>query len=243
MSTMATRAKNGEIVDAPLKLHKKSGLFFREETSDKSMIKDCLKNYQAVYDHPSIKGSRVLDLGANIGAFAKLALKAGAEHVVCIEAEPTNIEMIKLNLKEELEKGVVTVIFAAMVPADQDSGSVTFYFGNSKSVQCSGSTVASSARPNKIEVPTISFGNLDDNVHYSIVKCDIEGGEYGLLREGVLQTHRSVLALEFHAAAAENRKSYEEWLPKIQSQMETAFFKDHIVFGAHMNTDVVFYAR
>ena len=66
----------GEIKVLPRKFSQKYQSFYREETSDLAMIKDCERNYTAVYswikEHP---GCSVLDLGANVGHFSKLALQ------------------------------------------------------------------------------------------------------------------------------------------------------------------------
>lgn len=55
------------------------------------------------------KGDIVLDCGANVGVFARNALKAGAAKVVAIEPSPDNLECLRRNFTKELEDGRVVI--------------------------------------------------------------------------------------------------------------------------------------
>ncbi|MBK9168757.1 MAG: FkbM family methyltransferase [Bryobacterales bacterium] len=50
-------------------------------------------------------GDIVLDCGANVGAFARAALRAGARTVVAIEPAPVNLECLRRNFASEIEAG------------------------------------------------------------------------------------------------------------------------------------------
>ena len=54
-------------------------------------------------------GDIVLDCGANVGVYTKLALDAGAKKIIAIEPAPENIESLKRNFKAEIESGRVVV--------------------------------------------------------------------------------------------------------------------------------------
>ena len=54
-------------------------------------------------------GDIVLDCGANIGAFTREALNAGARVVVAIEPAPENVECLRRNFKQEIEEKRVIV--------------------------------------------------------------------------------------------------------------------------------------
>jgi FkbM family methyltransferase len=51
----------------------------------------------------------VLDCGANVGVFARVALDAGARIVVAIEPGPANLEALRRNLAPEIASGRVIV--------------------------------------------------------------------------------------------------------------------------------------
>jgi FkbM family methyltransferase len=54
-------------------------------------------------------GDVVLDCGANIGVYTRVALKAGASKVVAIEPAPENLECLRRNFVSEISEGKVIV--------------------------------------------------------------------------------------------------------------------------------------
>ena len=54
-------------------------------------------------------GDIVLDCGANVGVYTRVALDRGARTVVAIEPAPENIESLRRNFKEEIAAGRVIV--------------------------------------------------------------------------------------------------------------------------------------
>lgn len=57
-------------------------------------------------------GDTVIDVGAQIGCFALACLTRGAAHVYCIEPEPSNLELLELNL--EPYRGQYTILRGAV---------------------------------------------------------------------------------------------------------------------------------
>jgi len=55
------------------------------------------------------EGDIVLDCGASVGVFTRRALDAGADLVVAIEPAPLNLECLRRNFADEIEKGSVIV--------------------------------------------------------------------------------------------------------------------------------------
>lgn len=55
-------------------------------------------------------GATVLDVGANIGLFARTAIAAGAGHVVCLEPSPNNIRALRWNLRASLCSGQASIV-------------------------------------------------------------------------------------------------------------------------------------
>ena len=56
------------------------------------------------------KGDVVLDCGANIGVFTRVALDAGAAKVIAIEPAPENLECLRRNFAGEISAGRVLVV-------------------------------------------------------------------------------------------------------------------------------------
>jgi FkbM family methyltransferase len=68
---------------------------------------------QKVYDSPDAHvktGDVVLDCGAHIGYFTRVALRAGASLVVAVEPEVANIAAFKRNFEKELRAGTVKLV-------------------------------------------------------------------------------------------------------------------------------------
>ena len=56
------------------------------------------------------RGDIVLDCGANIGVYTRLALDAGASKVVAIEPGPENVEALRRNFPQEIAAGRVIIV-------------------------------------------------------------------------------------------------------------------------------------
>ena len=54
-------------------------------------------------------GDTVLDCGANVGVFTRVALAAGAKQVVAIEPAPDNVACLRRNFASEIAAGRVIV--------------------------------------------------------------------------------------------------------------------------------------
>lgn len=234
----------GEVCPVEAVWSKKWGVWHRPDTSDLAMIKDCVKNYKAVYEHPSMKGATVVDLGANVGHFAKLCVAHGAAQVICVEADWTNCEMIKINLVEEIRLGKVVLLNQAISKVSGER--VRFYTGNSKQSLCSGSTVASRARPNFFEVSTISLAAIEHEYGgINVIKCDIEGGEYDLLDDGLTNflDDEGILAMELHRGGQDLQPRYDAWFEKLTTEWNVLYRHDNIVFSQLFAVDLVLTPR
>ena len=98
-----------------------TGLWCREDTLDEYVIKE-----QRCYDSllQFAKGNVIMDIGANIGALAHRALKAGASYVVCFEPDPDNIEVFN---RQKL--GNVKLVKGAIA---QEKGTAKLYLNGGK---------------------------------------------------------------------------------------------------------------
>lgn len=173
------------------------GLCYRLDTSDAYTIRE-MKTYEPlVLDEDDI----VLDLGANIGAFAQLRAPH-CRRVICIEPEIGNVKVLRANVKSPAGPGVRgerNVVRAAIVANDYEDDEVAFYVNAGK-----GKTIHS-LRPYRGRViqmvPALRFEDmLALAPGATAMKCDIEGGEHQLPWATLKSSGIRKLAIELHVA-------------------------------------------
>lgn len=144
------------------------------------------------YDTPVGNVMRVLDLGANVGfATILFAARYPNAHIVALEPAPDTFRRLKGNVGH-LSR--VTVLQLAAGPP----GEITMDLGM-PSTERRGSGSATGVR-----VRRISLGQLLDLLDWpvlDVLKVDIEGDEFDVLRE-VAASRAKVIVGELHAAAA-----------------------------------------
>lgn len=135
---------------------------------------------QRIYESGEVAirpGDTVVDCGANVGLFTKLALKQGADRVVAIEPDPANVACLESNLGPEIAEGRVVVVKAGLwnkktrltfyESLDGNSGKHTF--------------VLELPNANKIEgLPVLPLDDIVANLkldRVDFIKMDIEGSE------------------------------------------------------------------
>jgi FkbM family methyltransferase len=126
----------------------------------------------------------VIDIGANVGLFAKYMYSKGSEKVVLVEANPNLEEKIKNILDEDNNRSSVY-----LSPIFSEKKTVTFNYSDSNSAI--GSIAFDSTKgvdyeslTNSIELETITLDEIIEKEgikRISLLKCDIEGGEYDLI--------------------------------------------------------------
>lgn len=143
-------------------------------------------------------GDTVVDLGANMGNFTSLALAHGA-NVRVVAVEPSNIMNAAFNRSLALNEGYidrVTLIRAFVgVGVDKHNSLVT-------------QDAAYMDAPWITEEDIIEAGKLST---INFLKCDIEGGEFGLLnKNSKLLSITQKLAIEIHAFAGDVNRFLRE---------------------------------
>lgn len=159
--------------------------------------------HHGIYEHHIVPlflehvqpGSKVLDIGANIGVYAVAAARKGA-NVTAIEASAENGKLVELNAR--LNKVDIKVIPVAV--------SDVFGMAFLERTQQSNKTV----RPldlslktfDAIEaVPAVPLNAIIGAARFDVVKIDIEGREYAALKPAeALFSHRPVFFVEYSAA-------------------------------------------
>ena len=148
-----------------------------------------------------------MDIGANIGAFAHRALKAGASYVVCFEPDPDNIEVFNCQKLEnvKLVKGAIA----------QEKGTAKLYLNGGKNKGMH--TLQPINGREVIEVKTYSFIKAIERYSPDFIKIDIEGGEFEFdlshIPEGV-----KGIAIEIHLNHKGNRELAVDLIKQLKKQ-------------------------
>lgn len=135
----------------------------------------------------------VIDVGAHLGTFTRIALLRGAHRVVAVEPDPVNAACFARTFAPDIADGRVSLVVAA---AWHSPGSLTFEPGNS--TQTGHVTESESARGVTVRAIT-----LDEVVHelkldrVDFIKMDIEGAERHALAGArkLLAAHKPRLAI------------------------------------------------
>lgn len=162
---------------------RRSGMLIRK--GDQLIIDEVKTVYGSV---PVQRGDVLLDLGAHIGAASRLLLGKGVARTVCIEADPTNIPMLRANLRGK----PATILWAAV---GAKAGQADFYTRADRGFV--GSVLADPDRE-KVKVHVVPLSGLLKEYRPTIVKSDIEFAEYGLPELRALPAFVRVLAMEVH---------------------------------------------
>lgn len=134
----------------------------------------------------------LLDLGANIGAVSRAFLARGVEHVVAVEPEPRNFELLLRNTASH--HGRVTAIEAAVA---RRSGVRPLWLSPTSNHGMHSLAVRQSARRRLVRCLTLD--ELLQAYAPTLLKIDVEGAEYELLAPlGALPPSVRGIAMELH---------------------------------------------
>ena len=129
------------------------------------------KEVRSAYKDLQIKeGDIVLDLGANIGAFAKQASDSGAK-VFCYEPEPNNFVLLEKNSPDSCNTRSAVV--------GKSEGNVKLYVNSKKNKGIH--MLRSVNGRDSVEVSSVSFSDLIEKHKPNKIKIDVEGAEYDFL--------------------------------------------------------------
>ncbi len=199
-----------------LKLYK--GVWIRPDVrADGAMVKESLKNYR----HFRMgEGDRVLDLGANIGAFGRMVALAGVRPAdyAAFEPDPKNVELLKKNTPEG-----ISIIQAVATMSREPT--VTFYQTESSNAACSGTATpptnqSKSMRKVRYEVSNMYLPGTIEAFRPSHLKVDIEGAEHDWLMENefAFPTYVREIAIELHRK--ETIDLAEKLMPRIKTEFD-----------------------
>jgi len=154
--------------------------------ADVYVYKEQNRCYGAMKDR--LDGANILEFGAHCGFFNLWARRnAKPKKIVSIEPDPATYAVLEKNC------GATSVIRqAAVVGADYASREVTLYRSKTYS---SKNTIEPVRGREQVDVPAVKFKSLLRGIN--VIKCDCEGGEYGLDWEDLPDSVHTI-AIEFH---------------------------------------------
>jgi FkbM family methyltransferase len=139
----------------------------------------------------------VMDIGAHLGTFTRVALQRGARVVVAVEPNPVNIACLERTFAAEIAARRVRLVKAA---AWHSPGSLTFEFGDSSQMGHVGESADAGLRPKTLQVRAVTLDRLIDELkleRVDFIKMDIEGAERHALAGAsrLLAKHKPRLAI------------------------------------------------
>jgi FkbM family methyltransferase len=138
-------------------------------------------------------GDVVIDVGAHLGTFTRVALKRGARQVVAVEPDPVNATCLRQTFAPEIAGGRVRLVQAA---AWHSPGSLTFEIGGASQT----GRVGHSGGGGSVIVRAVTLDHMVDELRLArvdFVKMDIEGAERHALAGArrLLAAHKPRLAI------------------------------------------------
>lgn len=175
----------------PLLLQRDSrtGCWYRPRgTDDLNLLREGASVFRGLPIRPD---DVVLDLGANIGSFTRLALDAGVVKVVAVEPEPENVAVLRQNVHPDEDRCVVLEAAVSRVP-----GEIPLYV-NPGIGKYSHSTILKGGKV-PIPVQAVTLGSLLAEHQPTLLKVDIECAEYDLPELTALPESVRTLHMELH---------------------------------------------
>ena len=158
----------------------KSGktLYYRENSSDMAMWKE-----NPYKKFPLEKNDIILDVGGNIGD-VPLRFSDSVKWIHSYEPMPDTFKVLEKNVKKNKIKNC-TAYNVAVTPKD---GNTIIYFNDRAKLSHASVTTVPVRGRKEINVKAVSFAKEVKRIKPTIIKMDIEGGEYDIL-ESVPDSH------------------------------------------------------
>ena len=178
----------------------------REETSDELVVNEVIKHntYKKLNILPS---DIVIDFGLNIGMFTISALKKGAAMVYSYEPEIDNFQLAECNIKLNYF-GSNYILYNTAVVGNHDR--LRPFSINIKKNKGMHSLIAKRGRKT-ITVKCENINEILEKKKPTVIKMDIEGGEYECIK--AIKNFNGIreFILEFHHAHLNDIKTREKY--------------------------------
>lgn len=200
--------------------HEPSGLWVRNK-GDEGVIKQ-MKDYKSLLGC-GIEKPVVLDLGGYIGTFVWWAMgNLDPKMVISVEPDPSNAEVFKKNFGQR--DGVILHQSACTMKHDDTA---PLYLGKT---YASCNSLEHFRGRQKVDVTTVSFPTMLEIYQPDIIKCDIEGGEFGLDWTNLPDCVKFIV-MEIH----QQRPAWIEQMKEIDQRLLDQGF-EHVVKPKHVAT-------
>lgn len=165
-----------------------NGIWIRPRTFDRQIVRESRQYIRLAPTADDV----LLDIGANIGAVSSRFLAAGVSKVVAVEPEPDNFAMLMRNLSYYANR---IVALQTAVAAEDGARQLWLNAGRNKGMH----SLVRQPKRRSILVPTVTLRFLIETYNPSLIKLDIEGGEYELAETlRALPARVRGIALELH---------------------------------------------
>lgn len=176
--------KNNEVLESELLLYPKYSIYYREDCNEKEWFDDVIDIYDNI-EHISYNKKRVLDLGAHIGLFSRIADYNGASYIYAVEPEEHNCKLLELN-KTLFDNPNELFINKSSI-TDTENFENVILLGNSVSNTLTPSLVRKFKIKNRNlhvqNTVNLNFNDIIKEVNPDILKISIEGYEYEIMNE------------------------------------------------------------
>lgn len=200
-------------VEDVVALDPKTGLWHRPGTDHLKTAREPWSDYFGLRLDPA---DRVLDVGAHIGGFMRLAHHRGVGAIWCVEPSPDTVEILRRNAADR-DPSIRVIHAAATADPAPDTISLWLTVNHRSKSSCMASIRPTRGRI-EVVVPAVSFRSLVAELKPTVVKVDIEGAEY-LLDWTDLPDHIDRLALEIHGVIRpEGRADAEKIVRTLEDQ-------------------------
>jgi FkbM family methyltransferase len=189
-------------------------LYYRENSSDMAMWKE------NPYKHfPFEKDDVILDIGANIGDIA-LRFSDKVKEIHSYEPMKDTFKVLTKNVTKNGIKNCVPYNVAVATT----TGETTIYFNDKAKLSHASVTTVPVRGRKKIKVKTLSFADEVARVKPTIIKMDIEGGEYDILENvpDSLFDNCKLFSLEVHVRVIKQEDGIK-WNQKIGKRFKKIF--------------------
>ena len=179
------------------------GFTVRPDTLDEYVLKEV----KTCYKHLTVKATdTIMNIGANVGAF-EWYYADKVKKIVSYEPDPANFRLLKINTRSFDN---VKIVRRAVISGEDETVS---FFLNTKKNKGAHSLCIKRGRE-EITVKATNFSKILSIHKPSVVKIDIEGGEYELLKTKIPDCVER-MAIEFHFGHKAWKDEYKVLLKKL----------------------------